>query len=306
MKEYLRSDGDTLTIQYTAATGTDSVVFDVYDLDLEEYIQSDEGTLSSGSTFNLVLTKEVAAYDRNVRIDIQAIDANTYTEDEMYASLVRPYATTAEIAEYSGYTIVSSNPGFNETTTANLVKLEKKARLYINAQISSDFKFQYKSVGTLGQGNDLLHLGQRIETFDKIIKDDEVVWDTTQDPEIDLLDYDLGITKSKTGLKVIATGENINEWADVSVLNSLGFFEKNSLYIVRGEYGWKYIPTDINEAALELVNDMLCTDFTYRNKKIKSIKNDSFTVELNPTSGTGNAIVDSILAGYQRWDMWAI
>jgi hypothetical protein len=42
MNEYLRSDGDTLTIPYTAPSGTDSIVFNVYDLDLEEYIQADE------------------------------------------------------------------------------------------------------------------------------------------------------------------------------------------------------------------------------------------------------------------------
>ena len=55
MKEYLRSDGDTVTIPFSAPTGTDSVVFNVYDLDLEEYIQSDEAVLVSGSNFNIIL-----------------------------------------------------------------------------------------------------------------------------------------------------------------------------------------------------------------------------------------------------------
>ena len=42
MKEYLRTEGDSVTIPYTAPLGTDAVVFSVYDLDLEEYVQSDQ------------------------------------------------------------------------------------------------------------------------------------------------------------------------------------------------------------------------------------------------------------------------
>lgn len=306
MKEYLRSDGDTLTIPYTAPAGTDSVVFNVYDLDLEEHIQSEEGTLSSGSTFNLVLSREVAAYDRRIKVEIQAIDANSYTEDEFYASLVRPYATSTEIAAYSNVTIVQSNPSFGETTLSELIKLEKKARLYINARIGDSFSYKYKTLGTLGQGTDILHLGEKIESFDQIIKDDQVVYDTTTDPEINLLDYAVAISKGKTSLKVVAEAENIIEWADQSVLNSLGFFEKNSTYLVRGAYGWKYIPVDINEAALELINDMLCSDFNYRNRGIKSVKNDSYSIEYETGSTTGNAIVDSLLAPYKRFDLWAV
>ena len=302
MKEYLRSDGDTVTIQYTAPTGTDSVVFNVYDIDLEDYIQSDEGTLVSGAVFNIILNQEVASYDRKLKIEIQAIDANTYTEDELYASIIRPYATPAEIADYAGLTIVSSNPDTGEITSAELIKLEKKARLLINAMLERDFTFSYKTIGTLGQGTDILHIGERIESFDKIIKDDEVVLDTIE--EIDLLDYDIAVSKGKTSLKIIATGENINEWADTSVLRSGGYFEKNSTYLVRGEYGWKYIPTDINEATCELVNDMLCSDFSYRVKGVKSIKNDAYSVDFK--DAPINSIVDALIMPYRRFDLWAV
>ena len=144
MKEYLRSDGDTLTIPYLAPTGTDSVVFNVYDLDLEEYIQSDEGVLVSGSTFNLILDRDVSGYDRRVKIEIQSIDANTYTEDEFYGNLVRPYATAQEIADYGDITIVSSNPGPGEATLAQIVKQEKRARLVIDSIINDSFTFKYK------------------------------------------------------------------------------------------------------------------------------------------------------------------
>jgi hypothetical protein len=380
MKEYLRSDGDTLAIPYKSSINAESIVFNVYDIDLEEYLQSDESnaktanvTAASGSgttitytasnnfsvgsvvtitglttttgsslnksnvvvasrtasqftvanttvgtavatqsgkaleitsDFNLILNQEVTAYDRRLKIEIQAISSNTYVEDEMYANVVRPYATPEEIAEYAGLTIVSASPSSGEITRAELTKLEKKARLYINAKVGDEFKFSYKTVGTLGQGTDVLHLGQRVESFNQIIKDDEIVWDTTSDPEIDILEYDVAIQRGKTSLKVVAIAENINEWTDVSVLKSYGFFEKNSSYAVRGEYGWKYIPVDINQATCELVNDMLCSDFSYRTKGVKSIKNDAYSVEFK--DAPINEIVDALISGYKRFDMWAV
>ena len=382
MKEYLRSDGDIVTIPYTAPSGTDAVVFSVYDLDLEEYVQSDEslvkratvtGASGNGTTitytasntfaigdvvtitglstttgsslnksnvtvanrsnsnftvtdstigtatatqsgtalqittdFNLVLDQEVTTYDRRLKIELQIIDASSYTEDEIYVSLIRPYATTAELAEHAGLTIVGSNPGFGEITESELTKLERRARLYINSKISDDFTFKYKTVGTLGQGSDVLFIGQRIESFDKIIKDDEVIYDTTADPEINLLDYPFAVTNGKNSLKVVWEGANIIEWSDTSVINSAGYFERNSLYLIRGEYGWKYIPNDINLATLELVNDMLCSDFNYKNRGVKSVKNDAYTVEFVPGNGIGSVLVESLISQYNRFDLWAV
>jgi hypothetical protein len=306
MKEYLRSEGDAVTISYVAPTGTDSVVFNVYDLDLKEYILSDEADLVSGSTFNITLDQETSAYDRKLRIELQVIDSSSYTEDEIYASIIRPYATTTELAEHSGLEIVSSSPGFNQITQAELVKLERRARLYINSKISDDFTFRYKTVGTLGQGADVLFIGQRIESFDKIIKDDEVIYDITADPEINLLDFPFAVTNGKNSLKVVWEGENIIEWSDTSVINSAGYFERNSLYLIRGEYGWKYIPNDINLATLELVNDMLCSDFNYKNRGIKSVKNDAYAVEFIPGNGIGSVLVESLISQYNRFDLWAV
>jgi hypothetical protein len=382
MKEYLRTEGDAVTIPYTAPLGTDAVVFSVYDLDLEEYVQSDESlakratvTAASGngtiitytasntfavgdtvtitglsvttgltlnktnvviatrsdsqftvtdstigtsiatqsgtalqttSDFDLVLDQDVTTYDRRLRIELQIIDASSYTEDEIYASIIRPYATTTELADYAGLEIVNGTPGFGEITEAELIKLERKARLYINSRISDSFNFNYKTVGVLGQGTDVLYMGQRIQSFDKIIKDDEVIYDITADPEINLLDYPFAVTNGKNSLKVVWEGENIIEWSDTSVINSSGYFERNSLYLVRGEYGWKYVPNDINQATLELVNDMICSDFNYRNRGVKSVKNDAYTIEFQPGTGIGSILVESLIAPYKRLDLWAV
>jgi hypothetical protein len=306
MKEYLRTDGDSLDVVYTAPTGTDSVVFTVYDLDFDDYLQSDEAVAGEGSLFTITLDRDVCKYDRKLRIEIQAIDQNTYTEDEMFISLVRPYASVTEIAEYIGLTIVNANPSTGEATSAELEKLERRARLLIDSKIVDSFKFNYKTIATLGQDTDVLFLGQRIETFDQIIHDDVVIYDTTADPSLNDTGFELTVTRGKNSIRIVNPLININEWVDVAAIPNPGFFQKDSAYSVRGEYGWKYIPSDINQALLELADTMFCSDFQYRLKGIKSIKNDAYTVDFDPSTGTGNMIVDSLIQPYRRWDLWAI
>jgi hypothetical protein len=301
MREYFRTEGDALTIPYVAQAGTDSVIFSVYDLDLNEYILADEAVFSTGSTFNMVLPLEITKYDRSLRLEIQSINGNVYSEDEIYASIVRQYSPTSDIRSELGL-------NSNQVTNAQIERLERKARYFINSKIGEDFSFSYKTIGTLGQGTDQLYIGLRTESFDKITKDDKVIYDSTEYPSINELEYPLAITKSKYNLKIVAEGENISEWSDVSVLRNPGFFTKNSFYSVRGEFGWKYIPNEIKVATTELVNDMLCSDFSYRNKGLKSVKNDSFDIQFQDgmQTSSGNLLVDSILSEFKRFDVWAI
>lgn len=301
MKEYFRTEGDSLTIPYVASAGTDSVIFSVYDLDLNEYILADEAVFSTGSTFNIILTQDITKYDRSLRIEIQSINGNVYSEDEMYVSVLRQYASTSEIRS-------ELNLDSNQVSNAQIERLERKARYFINSKLGEDFSFSYKTIGTLGQGTDQLYIGLRTESFDKIIKDDKVIYDTTEYPEVNEMEYPVGITRSKYNLKIVAEGENISEWSDVSVLRNPGFFTKNSFYVIRGEFGWKYIPNEIKVATVELVNDMLCSDFNYRNKGLKSVKNDSFDIQFQDgmQTSSGNLLVDSILSEFKRFDVWAI
>jgi hypothetical protein len=49
---------------------------------------------------------------------------------------------------------------------------------------------------------------------------------------------------------------------------------------------------------------MLCSDFSYRTKGVKSIKNDAYSVEFK--DAPINEIVDALISGYKRFDMWAV
>lgn len=308
MKEYLRTDGEELSITYTAPTGTDSVVYTITDLDLNEVLFADEATLISGANFSIDIPADITLYDRKLQIDLQIVDSGSYSEDIIFASLVRPYCNIDELATELGL-VISSNPsGSGQIKRSDLERLEKRARFLINKLTNDKFIFEYKSILTYGQNTDTLYIGERIETYDKIVKDDEVVYDKTSDPEIDLLDYPVNVSKSKYHLKVYDVGMNIAESRPFRVLDPYGVFEKGSTYLVRGEFGWKYIPEDIREAAILIVEDLRCADFNYRNKGIKSVKNEAFDIQYSDSIslGSGNLLVDSFLQEYKRFDLMVI
>jgi hypothetical protein len=305
MKEYLTSDGDPLVIEYRAPAGTDSLVYDVYDTSLGEYLIADQAEKKTAVTtpvayqpFHITLPYDVVKYNRKIQINLQVIDQASFTEDVLYASLVRPYATVTDLQLALGITGQADS----------LKALERRARLVIDSKLSDQFGFTYESIQAYGQGSDVLDLRKRAESFDKVIKDDQVIFDSTEDPAINLFYRPVAIAESKTRLKVIEEGANLFEWAEPTVLANERGFEKNSLYTVRGEYGWRFVPLAIKEATIMLVEDMRCGDWSYRNTGLKSVKNDAFDLEYNPNiySGTGNLAVDSLIAPYKNFNLLVI
>lgn len=320
MKEYLTTEGDGLTITYSAPAVTDSVVYTITDIELDEVLFADEASINNDDLYEFELSSDICKYDRKLRIDIELLDYGTpsgvssvgsngsYNTDFLDVSLVRPYVTADDLAEELGLTIVTGTPAdTSEVKRATIERWERQARMFINSKIDEKVRLQYKTVTVVGQDTDVLYLdGNRIESFDKITKDDEVVFDTKED--IDLLTYDLEISKSKLQLKPYYVGANIDEGKAMSAVYDPGYFERGSIYSVRGEYGWKNVPEELREATIILVDDMRCNDWSYRNKGLKSVKNDSFDIEYNDIifSGTGNILVDALISDFKSIRMFAI
>ena len=263
----------------------------------------------AGTSFTITLNSDVAKYDRSLVVEIQSIQLTGYSSDDIDVTVRRPYVTYTEISDYfENFDVINGSDIIYNQNQSFVEKLERKARYLINSYIGDEFKFEYKTVGAYGQNTDLLHLGQRIESFDKITSDDLVIYDSTEDTPIDLLGATVGIAPSKFGIKVVSEGVNITEWVDQNPLVNPSYFGKDSSYLVRGEYGWKAVPEDIKIAVYELINDFMCNDSIYRNKGLKSIQNDSFNIQFadGMLNGTGNLYVDSLLAPYKVWNLKAI
>ena len=76
--------------------------------------------------FNLSLNADTCKYDRNVLIDIQAIQVDSYSNDTLSVSIKRPYATVSEIRSYFA---ISGDTKIPALSDAFLQQLERKIRL---------------------------------------------------------------------------------------------------------------------------------------------------------------------------------
>lgn len=301
MIEYLRSDNLPLTISYTSSAYARNVYFEVYDLDTNEFVQGGTGVFSASTvnnkTWNFVLTSDAASYDRNVKIEFVTTTSAGAYQDIQYASLIRPYATPERIVQ------IADIPGSASGNFDLLRKLEKKARLSLNSFIGDNFYKEKKTFTVFGQNADIITTPIPIQRIDKIYEDDLLVYE--RDNSTYQLDFPLEIDSSKTRIKILNSSINnkeILEFPKFSIFYYEGIFRKDFAYKIDGIWGWEYIPSDIELATALIVEDYLCNDFNIRNKNIAELSNDAYDIKYASdfSTGTGNLIVDNLIAKYKE------
>lgn len=301
MIEYLRADNLPLTISYTANSYARNVYFEIYDLDTQEFVQSGAAAFSASTqnstTWNVALNVDTTSYDRNIKIEFVTTSSAGASNDIQYASLIRPYATTERILE------LVDIPSSASANTTLLKKLEKKARLSLNSYIGENFYKEKKVFTVFGQNADIITMPTPIQRIDKIYEDDLLVYE--RDNSTYQLDFPLEIDGSKTRIKILNSSSNnkeILEFPKFSVFYYEGIFKKDFAYKIDGIWGWEYIPADIELATALLVEDYLCNDSNIRNKNIAELSNDSYDIKYASdfSTGTGNLIVDNLIAKYKE------
>jgi hypothetical protein len=295
MLEYLRKDNSPLTISYTASSYATNVYFEAYDLDTEEFIQSGAATTSGSSIYSITFTADSTSYDRNIKLEIiTTSSANAYNEIQNI-SLIRPYASVSRIES-----LATIPPN---TASSTLLKLERRARLSLNAFIGHSFYKLKKDLTVYGNNTDVLTLPENLYRIDKIYEDDLLVYE--RDNSDVQLEYPIEIADSKNRIKIVNTSSKSKDTAEspiFSVFYYQGVFKKDHAYRIDGIWGWDYIPADIEQATALLVEDYLCNDFNIRNKNIAELSNDSYDIKYGSdfATGTGNLAVDNLIAHYKE------
>lgn len=295
MLEYLRTDNSPLDITYSASAYATNVYFEVYDANTEEFIQGGKGSEGASSVFTVTLNSDSTAYDRNIKIEYVTTSASGAYNDISYASLVRPYANISQIRSIADIADTVSD--------SSIKRLERRARLNINAYLGFDFYKRKKSLTVYGNNTDVLTLPENLFRIDAIYEDDLLVYERGNSAY--QLDYPVEIGPSSNRIKIVNSSEKnteIQEFPIFSVFYYEGVFKKDTAYKIDGIWGWDYIPADVEEATALLVDDYLCTDFNIRNKNIAELTNDSYDIKFaaDAATGTGNLTVDNLLAHYRQ------
>jgi len=220
------------------------------------------------------------------------LEANVYDSGNqlVYAGgidVVRPYCDL---------NVVISKLGVNN---AKGVMAEKVARKIIESE-AGKFTFVKKQKEVIGMGMDYLPIDERIQSLHMLYENNRLVFDSAN-PEDFEREFKISIDKSA----IVQEHEHVNRmqypkvWRD----RALGIdFPSGFDYVVDGEFGYRVVPEDIQEACEILMQDTLSDNLRYVNRYIEKFDNTEFNITFskNYASGTGNLIVDKILTKYKN------
>lgn len=299
MIELLRQDDSTLTLNYTASAYATGLVFEVYDLDSNDFIQGGTGVVSDTTAsyiqYDITLNSHSTQYDRNLKIEFVTTTASgAFAEINRY-SMKRPYVTASRIRDIANIQ--------ESTTDATLQKLERRARMIVDSFVGFSFYKKKKSLDAYGNNTDVLFMNEEILSVNKIYEDDLLVYEEGSSEY--QFDYPIEVSISNNRIKILNSSEKSKEsleFPKFSVFHYDGIFKKDHLYEVDGIFGYEYVPSAVEEATALLVEDYLCNDSNIRNKNIVELSNDSYDIKYASdfATGTGNLIVDSLLAEYRQ------
>jgi hypothetical protein len=227
------------------------------------------------------------------------ISGTSYTQSQ-YINVYTPY--------YDVDTFFDDHPEYEDEWYDKFDALEKKARNIINTFCGQSFDYYPNKYFILnGNGKRTLHLPLPIVSLSKVTlnidDDDETVLHDSTDSSLN------NIEKSREQFNFNSSYyiQWKNSWLDsVQTLLVTTRFNYNDDYKIEGNFGWQYVPNNIEQAAELLILDLVDTDSDYVRRGISSLDMDILKVQFNDSifdSTTGNLEVDTLLMDYTLFVM---
>ena len=282
-----------LTVTYSDLPLSSSVFMTLLDSRVG-FVDSASATTDGSGNATFEVPDEVAKYDGEYNVTIyDGVDDTGDVVASDNLNIVRPYLIPANIT-----------PAGEDVN--DYIKYERIARLAIDSVVGG---FYYKNVvlDLQGMGNDKLTLGKRINKIDTVVANNELVYDSTEEEN----DVEYTMTPDMQSMIVVKTGSaNIVDGRPPTTIPAssdygqyggrIVDFPVGYNYTVRADSGWAYVPQDIKEATQLLIDDMACGAPNYLNKYVREYETKDYRIDIHRPAfaGTGNLIVDQILAKY--------
>lgn len=192
-------------------------------------------------------------------------------------------------------------------------KIELKARNIINTYCGQSFdSFPSKSLYIDGNNHYILHLPLPISTLTKVTANygetSAVVLYDSSDPSINNIEKvrQSGNFESSYYLRYrVADREYSSAFTGESLATNSRFIAKN-IYKIEGDFGWRYVPTNVQQAANFIIADLMNDDSEFRRHGIIETDLDrstSFKFKGNFYETTGNIDADVLLMDYTLFVM---
>lgn len=250
--------------------------------------------------YEFTLPISATSTDRVLKATWSYSISNKNMQEVEYVYVTTPYATVDEIMSELGYS--SQSQDANYFSYDKIKSAERVARMMINDYLGFELGKYTGTIVAYGDGADVLILPSKIISFTRVTENDRVVIDTSEN--YNQFGYDVEVTETGYGLRIVpqTPGDDISEQEYYDIINlRSGQFKNGYRYEITGVIGWNYIPVEVKQSIFLLVNDLLCSDSTWRTKYVKKITSGQMSVELSSLTftGTGNALADSMLQKFK-------
>jgi hypothetical protein len=232
------------------------------------------------------------------RADFTYSVSGTEYSQSQYVNVYTPYISWSEFL--ASHSELSSFESDFDT-------YEKRARNIINTYCGQTFdSYPEKSITLDGTNHKNLHLPIPISTLRKVTfnpgdSDAEVIHDST--------DASLNNIEKVRQPFNFESSYYLRFKANIVQTNTSRLrgktFKDHSDYKIEGDFGWRYVPLNIKQAADLIITDLMNDDSEYRRHGITSVDMDTlrFTMTNNFYESTGNIEADVLLTDYTLFVM---
>lgn len=248
------------------------------------YVKEAGGWVSKGNRFNNIsgeLTVPHPFITYAGKFDVQweySIAGDEYTEIQQH-TVIQPLFTAKDIQDF--------DPDFTQVNGAALVRLERVVRAIIERTTGQKFELTHGIQTARSYNGQSLVLPKRVVSLD---------------------DYSGIVAGVRT--RVESDGwilRALNPHSHITQFNANPIYDvyehggfKDDKYFLKGEWGYRSVPEQIQLAAMLLAQDYGCDQSVWRDRYIEMMKNVDWSVQFHDKAfeGTGNIKVDQILQSY--------
>jgi hypothetical protein len=226
------------------------------------------------------------------------VSGTSYTKSQ-YFNVYTPYINID--------TFFEDHPELEDEWYDKFDKLEKKVRNIINTFCGQSFEYYPdKYLEVMGSGKKSIHLPNPISILRKVTADpgtnDEIVLHDYEDATMNHIEK-LKEPNNFGSSYYVQFRKSVLD--SVNVLLIVNKFNPQSVYRIEGDFGWRFVPNNIEQAADLLLEDMMNDDSIYRRHGIYSADMDVLKIQTgqNFYESTGNIDADILLMDYTLFIM---
>lgn len=255
-------------------------------------------------SYSAIIPADISNREKKLLIEWNYTIEGDDVSHTTYVDVVKPYCSFGEAISDLNIGTDPSDPNYKSYSELKLA--EKYARNLIEDFTGQEFYLYEDEIVVYGVDSDILPLQYKINSIHQIYANDILLVDYVND--INNWGYSPIISESGFGVRLDKTTllDNTVYIANgmvpptVNDLYAGQAFRDGVRYRIKGKFGWDKVPSQVQDAAIQLMGHYFAKDRIWADRYLKNISTFDWDFEYSDEvyKGTGCAYADKILSDY--------